>query len=146
MLPFSIVICIILHLVSDLLVPGIVRNILPSKSHRLLRKPSPHLGKMSGNYYCIVCDRYFVSQASLDQHRRASWRHKSYYTCPDCNDRRFGSWESLQQHWRMSTAHSGDHCSTCDHYFPNFVAKRWHQKETYPEWCRIPGCRAKFDT
>lgn len=53
--------------------------------------------------YCVVCDRSFDSNRSLEQHNQNSPAH--VFNCAPCN-RRYRSSRALQQHVRDSVAHA----------------------------------------
>jgi uncharacterized protein YlaI len=64
---------------------------------------------------CVLCDRSFDSDESLQQHKRESPAHT--FDCRTC-DRHYGSGTALQQHLRDSPVHAPSFdCEDCDRSF-----------------------------
>ncbi|KAK7428819.1 hypothetical protein QQZ08_004589 [Neonectria magnoliae] len=77
-----------------------------------------------------LCDRWFDSGQSLQQHLRDSPAHTLSFDCQTCN-RRFGSQEALQQHMRDSPAHAlVFNCEACNRSFKSQEALDQHSSNS----------------
>jgi hypothetical protein len=66
-----------------------------------------------------LCDRSFLNDGALQQHKRDSPAHAVSFDCDDCN-RSFGSKEALEQHLRDSSAHHQAPETPLDAFFRSF--------------------------
>jgi hypothetical protein len=79
---------------------------------------------------CRTCDRHYGSGTALQQHLRDSPVHAPSFDCDDC-DRSFDSEEALQQHLRDSPAHAPSFdCETCDRSFGSEEALQQHLRDS----------------
>lgn len=102
------------------------------------------------SFYCVVCDRSFDSNRSLEQHNQDSPAH--VFDCAACN-RQYRSSRALQQHVRDSVAHTlpFEHalqqhlrdspapapahvqsfdCVTCDRHYGSETALQQHLRDS----------------
>ena len=76
--------------------------------------------------YCGICDRRFRTYEALQQHQRDSPAHAITFDCETCN-RSFQSEEALQQHQQDSPAHAITFdCETCNRSFQSEEALQQH--------------------
>ena len=79
---------------------------------------------------CRTCDRHYGSGTALQQHLRDSPVHAPSFDCDDCV-RAFDSEEALQQHLRDSPVHAlSFDCETCDRAFSNEEALEQHLRDS----------------
>ena len=77
---------------------------------------------------CVLCDRSFDSDESLQQHKRESPAHT--FDCRTC-DRHYGSGTALQQHLRDSPVHAPSFdCEDCDRSFDSEEALQQHLRDS----------------
>ena len=77
---------------------------------------------------CVLCDRSFDSDESLQQHKRKSPAHT--FDCRTC-DRHYGSGTALQQHLRDSPVHARSFdCDDCDRSFDSEEALQQHLRDS----------------
>lgn len=89
--------------------------------------------------HCILCDRSFDKDESLQQHLRDSPAHISSCHCEACN-RSFSSEEALEQHLRDSPFHAPTfNCETCDRSFGDDGALEQHLRDS-PVHARTFSC------
>jgi uncharacterized protein YlaI len=93
---------------------------------------------------CVLCDRSFNSNESLQQHKRESPAHT--FDCRTC-DRHYGSETALQQHLRDSPVHvpSFD-CEDCNQSFSNEEALRQHLRNSPAHVFDCNDCDRAFDS
>jgi hypothetical protein len=69
---------------------------------------------------CSLCDRSFLNDGALQQHKQDSPAHAVSFDCDDCNWS-FGSKEALEQHLRDSLAHHQAPETPLDAFFRSFL-------------------------
>ncbi|KAF2188514.1 hypothetical protein K469DRAFT_565357 [Zopfia rhizophila CBS 207.26] len=85
---------------------------------------------LAHTFECTPCDRHYGSETALQQHLRDSPVHAPSFDCNDC-DRSFNLEEALQQHLRDSPAHAPSFdCETCDRSFGSEEALGQHLRDS----------------
>ncbi|KAF3064187.1 Zinc finger and BTB domain-containing protein 24 [Daldinia childiae] len=95
---------------------------------------------------CVICDRSFDSDESLQQHRQAAPAHT--FDCRSC-DRHYGSKQALQQHLRDSPVHAPSFkCKACDRSFSNEQALQQHLRDSpvHTTSFDCDDCNRSFDS
>lgn len=79
---------------------------------------------------CTACNRHFKNATAREQHLRDSPAHSESFSCDDC-DQSFGSNEALEQHLRDSPAHTESFdCSRCKRSFSSKEALEQHTRDS----------------
>lgn len=81
--------------------------------------------------HCKRCNRWFLRDYSLEQHKDAS---RSHWPCRSCDGHLdFESHDALKQHYIRSQNHS--YCEECDRLFKSEAERRQHMDEGH-WYCR----------
>ena len=89
--------------------------------------------------WCKFCDRHFVNEHALGQHKDNTKRHPRCDTC----DRNFTTAFGLRMHYARHSAHQKLYCDRCSLYFESSRTKANHVN-TSDRHNRCPSCRLDF--